>query len=123
MWVTWEDPYNVKPLACKVQNLANKADIDDLTQAFVKQRQGLNIDHAAIEVREREGGDRLREDFSLQPYFMRNEDENNDNPGRSRRTALFLTLPSSSTSTVSPYSARNVQIFDGNVLCHLIFGV
>ena len=122
VWVTWIDA-DLEQRWALVLGLQVTAVIEHLRHAFVKQRQGLNIDHATIEVREQEGGDRLLEDVLLQPYFVTNEDEKNDNPGRSRRTALFLTLPSSSTSTVSPYSARNVQIFDGNVLCHPIFGV
>ena len=98
VWVTWTDVER-NNLSDKVRGLANSDDVSDLKHAFVKQRQGLNIDPAYVEVREPGKSDILDEEDELKKYFVGTKREI-AGPGQSKKTALVLTLPSSSTRTV-----------------------
>jgi hypothetical protein len=77
----------------KAIGLADDAIICDLRRAFVQQ-QHLQIDSAAVNVHEEEGQTKLEEDATLKLYFIDSGDSENDKkqPGKSKASALFLTL-------------------------------
>ena len=102
VWVTWDDPEGTNKLSALVENLRDGAIIDHLKKAFVKQQEPDIKRPAAIEVRVPRRAELLTPGTKLKDYFVDDQDEKNkDKPGRSEGTALVLTLPSSSTRTVS----------------------
>ena len=91
MWVTWKDCSTGRHISAKVRGLQGNNDVDDLRKAFVEDRK-LDIDSARVEVFV--GGEKLAEDQELEPYFVQQDNpDEKSRPGRSKQSALFLTLP------------------------------
>ena len=94
VWVRWIDSARGRWLFDTVSELENDAQIKDLRKAFVKQ-QFLGVPPAAVEVRETEDTEELEANTILTIYFTHPPGGSaaDPRPGRSKETALLLTLP------------------------------
>jgi hypothetical protein len=116
LWVKYKssDGSNEEEYYCdQIIGLANDALVCDLRRAFVEQ-QHLQISPAAVVVRIEEGQTKLEEDATLKLYFIDSGDSEEDKkrPGKSKASALFLSLPpppqQRNTSGLPPGLANSV---------------
>ena len=96
VWIRWMDSISNEWLFDKVTELHADADISDLRKSFVAQ-QALSVSPAAVKVRETENGETLQPDQKLTDYFVSAQVSDSKaaaGSGKSKDSALFCTLPS-----------------------------
>lgn len=89
VWVTWKTSDGAA-LFTMVKGLEDDAIIDELRTAFILARKWETFDPATLSVSETENGKKLEEDCPVKPYFVAGAATG---PGKSKGTALFVTLP------------------------------